>query len=174
MIGFISASVTLSLLITINTALSVIYTIYSSPLHTQYDFPSLLVISWLRISTQKLVLWITMKSSCDFVFNHSVLFCPTLYSINLHNSLRTRSILVLVHSTANPPGLFTNPSYSRSSLYRFCTDITENTVLLLLSADHRENKSRDSYLASPLARWLLPSNELRTFVLLLRAHNTGC
>jgi hypothetical protein len=37
---------------------------------------------------------------------------------------------------------------------------TENTVLLLRSADDTENKSRDNYLASPLARWLLPSNEL--------------
>jgi hypothetical protein len=27
-------------------------------------------------------------------------------------------------------------------------------------ADHTENKPRDSYLDSPLARWLLPSNEL--------------
>jgi hypothetical protein len=32
--GFIRTSVTLSLLITINTALSLIYTTYSSPLHT--------------------------------------------------------------------------------------------------------------------------------------------
>jgi hypothetical protein len=37
---------------------------------------------------------------------------------------------------------------------------TENIVLLLHKEDHRENESRDSYLASPLARRLLPSNEL--------------
>jgi hypothetical protein len=37
---------------------------------------------------------------------------------------------------------------------------TENTVLLLHSANHTENKSRDSHLASSLARWLLPKNEL--------------
>jgi hypothetical protein len=43
-----------------------------------------------------------MKSSCYFIFNHSVLLCPYLYSINLHNSLRTHSILVLVLSTAEP------------------------------------------------------------------------
>jgi hypothetical protein len=35
---------------------------------------------------------------------------------------------------------------------------TENTVLLLRSADHIENKSHDSYIASPLARSLLLSN----------------
>jgi hypothetical protein len=41
-----------------------------------------------------------MKSSCYFVFSHSVLLCPNLYSINLHNSLKTCSILILVLSTA--------------------------------------------------------------------------
>jgi hypothetical protein len=41
-----------------------------------------------------------MKSSRYFVFNHSVLLCPNLYSINLQNSLRTCCILVLVLSTA--------------------------------------------------------------------------
>jgi hypothetical protein len=43
-----------------------------------------------------------MKSSCYFVFNHSVLLCPNLYSVKLHNTLSTRSILVLVLSTAEP------------------------------------------------------------------------
>jgi hypothetical protein len=80
MIGFISISVTLSLLITINTALSLIYTLYSSPLHTQYDCPSSLVVSWQWNSTQKLALQITMKSYYYFVFNHSVLLYPNLYS----------------------------------------------------------------------------------------------
>jgi hypothetical protein len=41
-----------------------------------------------------------MKSSRYFVFNHSVLLCPNLYSANLHNSLRTRPILFFVPSTA--------------------------------------------------------------------------
>jgi hypothetical protein len=40
-----------------------------------------------------------MKSSYYFVFNHSVLLCPNLYSTNLHNSLRTCSILVRILST---------------------------------------------------------------------------
>jgi hypothetical protein len=64
-----------------------------------------------------------MKSSCYFVFNHSALLCPNLYSNNLYNSLRTCSILVLVLSTA----LHTNLSYNRSSMYRLRTDYTENT-----------------------------------------------
>jgi hypothetical protein len=98
-----------------------------------------------------------MKSSCYFVFSHPVLLCPNLYSINLHNSLRTRSILVLVLSTAEPPGL--SLVASGLVLYSRGTDNAENTILFLHSADHTENQSRDSCLASPLARWLLPSNE---------------
>jgi hypothetical protein len=43
-----------------------------------------------------------MKSSCYFIFNHSSLHCPNQYSINLHNSLRTHSILVLALSTVEP------------------------------------------------------------------------
>jgi hypothetical protein len=54
-----------------NTALPLIYTIYSSPLHTHYDSQPSLVVSWQRISTQKLALQITTKSSCHFLFNHS-------------------------------------------------------------------------------------------------------
>jgi hypothetical protein len=214
-----------------------------------------------------------MKSPCYFVFNHCIVLCPNLYSINLHNSLRTRSILVLVLSTAEPSrtphsskvkvtlrltfsqsvslgvepqttclllfdsygltrrrvchlymllvlaravslgseslltpnqillsqiwdflfvasydsqgygggirsrlhtAIFTHPIYKRFSLYTFRTDHTENAVLSLLSTDHIENKSCDIYLASPLARWLLPSNKLKVFVLFLRAHTAGC
>jgi hypothetical protein len=37
-----------------------------------------------------------VKSSCQFVFNHSVLFCPNLYSTNLHNSLTAPSRTALV------------------------------------------------------------------------------
>jgi hypothetical protein len=40
-----------------------------------------------------------MKYSGYFVFNHSELLCPNLYSTNLHNSLRTCSILVFILST---------------------------------------------------------------------------
>jgi hypothetical protein len=57
------------LLITINTALLLIYTIYSSLLHTHKDSEFPLVVSQHRISAQKLVLPITMKSSCHFLFN---------------------------------------------------------------------------------------------------------
>jgi hypothetical protein len=68
MIGFISTSVISSLL---NTALSLIYTLSSPPLHTHYDSQFPLDVSWQRISTQKLAIQITMKSSCYFVFNRS-------------------------------------------------------------------------------------------------------
>jgi hypothetical protein len=36
----------------------------------------------------------------------------------------------------------------------------KHSPLLLHGADYSENKYRDSYLANPLARWLLPSKEL--------------
>jgi hypothetical protein len=179
-----------------------------------------------------------MKSSCRFLFNHPVLLCPNLYSIHLHNSLRTRSILVLVLSTAEPSWtLFCDIFISLTHGFSAMTDCkrpllslinlrhvpTENMscVLYPLLCDvtayaevcwpspcletgcitplfswnfgtqvksipiptfshilsswttHRKhslsivawrrphkNKSRGSYLASPLARWLLPSNEL--------------
>jgi hypothetical protein len=46
----------------------------------------------------------TIKSSCYFVFSHSVLLCPSLYSTNLHNSLTAPNYTALVPirlSTAN-------------------------------------------------------------------------
>jgi hypothetical protein len=46
------------------------------------------------------------------------------------------------------------------SLHSRSTDRTGITILLLHKEDIRENESRDSYLTSPLARWLLPNNEL--------------
>jgi hypothetical protein len=58
-------------IITINTQLSLIYTIHSSPLHTHYDSQSSLVVPWQRILTQTLTFQLTMKSSCYFVFSHS-------------------------------------------------------------------------------------------------------
>jgi hypothetical protein len=42
---------------------------------------------------------------CYFVFNHSTLLYPNMYSTNPHNSLRTCSILVLVFSTLFHEGL---------------------------------------------------------------------
>jgi hypothetical protein len=48
---------------------------------TCYPFPGNVFI------TQKLSLQITMNSSCHFVFNHSVLLCPNLYSTQLNSDL---------------------------------------------------------------------------------------
>jgi hypothetical protein len=83
MIGFMSISVTLSLLIRINTALSLIYTL--PLLHTHQDSPSSLVVSWQRFSTQKLALQIVLNSSCYITFNH----CGALeLKINLESLLQ--------------------------------------------------------------------------------------
>lgn len=180
MIGFISTSITLSLLIIINTILSVIYTIYSSLLHS----PSSLFISWQWLSTQKLMLQITMRSSCYFVFSHSVLLCPSLYSI--FTVLERHALFSSLYSQLlNPPGLFSVmascPWLTASqlwltaddlhcALYTFGVDPIETpiivavfTVLLLSTGhgvDHVENKSHDSNRSSPLACWLLHSNKL--------------
>jgi hypothetical protein len=108
MIGFIGASLQL-LLVKINAALSLIYTFSSSPLHTHYESQSPLVVSWQRISTQKLSLQISMKSSCNFFFNDlgmptqfsnsnspfSVLHGPNLYSTNVLNLFPLVSVTAL-------------------------------------------------------------------------------
>jgi hypothetical protein len=67
-----------------------------------------------------------MKSLCYFVFNHSVFLCPNLYSINLHSSLTTRSILVLVLSTAEPSWtLFRDGFMSLTHGYGRNSDLTK-------------------------------------------------
>jgi hypothetical protein len=63
-----------------------------------------------------------MKSSCYFIFSHSVLLCPNLYSIfTIHAPFSS-----LYSQLLNPPGLYTNWSLNRSSLFRLHTDNTEN------------------------------------------------
>jgi hypothetical protein len=77
----------------------------------------------------------------------------------------TRRVTVEVFDPASTRG-FLSLSLSRLLslvasglvLYSRGNDKAENTVLLLRSSDHTKNKSCDSYLASLLARWLLPSN----------------
>jgi hypothetical protein len=46
-----------------------------------------------------------MKCSCYFVFNHTALHCPNLYSINLHNRLRHVPCSSFYSQLLNPPGL---------------------------------------------------------------------
>jgi hypothetical protein len=105
------------LLITINTALSLIIHFSSSSLQTHYDSPSSLVVSWQWISTQKLAFKITMKSSCHFLFN----------------------IMEPRNSTKNSPGL--SLAASGLVLYGRSTDNAENTVLFLCSTDNTGNTS---------------------------------
>jgi hypothetical protein len=78
MIGFIDAFFVQSLLITINAALLLIYTLSSSHLHEPYDSQFPLIVSWQRISTQKLSLQITTNSI--ILVLDSVLLC-TNYAV---------------------------------------------------------------------------------------------
>jgi hypothetical protein len=154
MIGFISTLVAI-LLITLNIELSLIYTIYSSPFSV---FTSRLLATDLNAET-----------SASNHYEVFLLFCLQLFYTSLSWSVLNLSSHFTKDTLHSRPctlycwtitGVFSNPSYNRSSLYWPCTDNTENTVPLLLSADQTENKPRGNYLASPLARWLLPSNEL--------------
>jgi hypothetical protein len=77
--------------------------------------------------------------SCHFVFNHFVLLCPNLYSTNIHNSLRTCSILVLVLSIQ--PSLecllgYSGNSYNSSTLTPQETRVTYQTVSSLVRYQH--------------------------------------
>jgi hypothetical protein len=53
-----------------HTYYSAITDLHNSPLHTHHNSAPSLVVFWQRISTQKLGLQITIKSSCHFLFNH--------------------------------------------------------------------------------------------------------
>jgi hypothetical protein len=66
-----------------------------------------------------------MKSSCYLVFNYSVFLFPNLYSVNLHNSLIMRSVLVLVLSTAKPS--WTLIGCQVDSCYRAVTQTAQKT-----------------------------------------------
>jgi hypothetical protein len=120
-----------------------------------------------------------VKYSCYFAFNHSVLLCPNLYSTNLHNSLRTCSILVLVLSTALHCN---NLSYNRSSLYRLRTGHTENTshVIATQRVHWRANCClAESYKIRPIVAGAyrgmfiekFPNNALSKFVTIFKQWN---
>jgi hypothetical protein len=76
MIGFIATSVTSSFNRTYYSAIAD-YTLSSPPLHTHQDSQSLLVVFWQRISTEKLTLQITVKSSpLQSPWNLRTKICP--------------------------------------------------------------------------------------------------
>jgi hypothetical protein len=77
-----------------------------------------------------------------------------MHSTNLHDSLGHAPFSSLYSQLLNRPGL--SLAASGLVLYSRGTERAENTVLLLHSSDYT---SRGSYLASPLARWLLRSSE---------------
>jgi hypothetical protein len=84
-----------------------------------------------------------MKSSCYFIFNHSVLHCSNPYSINLHNS---RSILILVLSTVEPSWILHFAPFVWFHYYYFSLWRTQNSKLRTLSLTYiaREQTSTNS------------------------------
>jgi hypothetical protein len=69
MIRFIGTSVAVSLTFKQYSTIADLHTLQFIIAHAEdYQFP--LVISWQRISTQKLALQIIMQSSCHFLFSH--------------------------------------------------------------------------------------------------------
>jgi hypothetical protein len=98
MIRFISTSVTIPRNCNQYSVIADLHTLQFTVAHA-LGF-SVFTSRLLATETQKLELQITIKSSCYLFSNHSILLCPNLYSNNLHNSLRTRSVLVFVLSTA--------------------------------------------------------------------------
>jgi hypothetical protein len=91
MIGFIGTSVIFSLLIALK------YSAIADLNNFQFTVAHALEFSF---STNRLLA--TDLNEETSTSNHSLLLRPNLYSINLHTSLRTRSILVLVLLAAEP------------------------------------------------------------------------
>jgi hypothetical protein len=80
-----------------------------------------------------------MKSTCYFVFNHSVLLCPNLYATNLHNSLRICSILVLLVLSTQPFWTalwYSGTSYNCSARTPQKTRVTCQTASPLVCYQH--------------------------------------
>jgi hypothetical protein len=103
-------------------------------------------------------------------FIRSLLVSTVISSYTLKISVTITHVTSYTKSSTSSRGYYAVPlelrdssevnSHSRILSYPLHGRRTKIRVPLLRSADHTENKSRDNYLASPLARWLLPSSEL--------------
>jgi hypothetical protein len=98
-------------------------------------------------------------------FIGSSLVVTTIISYTLKITVTTAHVTSHTKSSNSSSGHIAVPlelnSHSRIFSYPLGTDHAQKTqVLLLRSAEHTENESRDSYLASSLGRWLLPSSKL--------------
>jgi hypothetical protein len=140
-------------------------------------FTSRLLATDLNIET---IIWNHYAVFLLFRLQSLVLLSPNLHSTNLHNSLTAPNCTALV------PIRFSTANFPTSDRWRLVPAL--NCTLLQPTTDYKrpllypislrrvltENTLRHSYTANSLVRWLSPSNEIQTFVLLLLARIAGC
>jgi hypothetical protein len=113
------------------TALSLIYTLYGSPLHTQSGSQSSLVVSWQRIYNSLIVTAAHMKSS----FHSLIPFLPSL--LNHSTAIARDSILVTTDSLSKSK----SKSKSKQSQSYVTTDC-QSASPVLASSTHLGIKTR--------------------------------
>jgi hypothetical protein len=100
-----------------------------------------------RVSVTKTRVWIGSLLVVTTISSYTLKITVTIAHVTSH----TKS-----SNSSSGPWNFLNSSevnsHSRNLISSRHGPRTENTVLLLRRADHTANKSRDKYLASPMAR----------------------
>jgi hypothetical protein len=101
--------------------------------------------------------WSSLSVSCQRIYN-ALTVDKSNHTLSLHRPPYNFSSTTTTQFSNSTCSLVWSGLSYRLSLYRHGTDHAENKVLLLRHASVWV--PRDHYLGSPLARWLLPSNEL--------------
>jgi hypothetical protein len=139
MIGFIAPYTVTTLGTTGNTALSLIYTLYNSPLHTQYNSQSSLAISWQRMDTLSLQI------------THEIFFAQPNLSLSL--SLRLPIPKIRLQSIPLRPSSYPGRMASRNSILHFRLDYSTTvlfTLSCLLPVSFHNTSTRNTQKAQPL------------------------